>query len=309
MSVNLLAVMFFVLMRICCLVSLLFKPLRLFYKYRDIEMNNDLAVKMNEAESLAFIQTCCNETIPVLEGIKSISPVSRTLSFSLPDKEALNKAVLNSTMIAFPEGMKRRHKTIIKRTFLFADISAQVKYPKKQDAALRLAYMQRGLNAMGWAHFGKPEINEGAVSSGVTMANLVVDIAKAALGGIGVGTVGQVLKTGADAAIKGLEGKPEALKIYEKNGNKSDGSNFGVMSAAESADDDIYLTVGAISYGLQSGNTHIAFFDKTSSSFNLVQGHGVFTMYADEDYTAKKEAECNRFYEAIDAALEMEYGF
>lgn len=272
-------------------------------------MNDVIAVKMNEAESLKFIEDCCKEGIAVLKGSRSIMPFARAFKLDLPDKDALSNAVLNSTMIAFPEGMKRRHKTIIKRTFLFADLSAQIKYPNKADAAKRLSYMLQGLNAMGWAHFGKPETFEETVSSGVTMSNLVVDIAKAALGAVGVGTIGEVMKLGADAAIKGLEGNAEALKLYEKNGKKAGGSNFGVMSAAESKDDDIYLTVGAISYSIKSGSSHVAFFDKTESCSSVIKGHGVFTMYPDEDFTAKKEAAANRFYEAIDAALEMEYGF
>ncbi|WP_166218213.1 hypothetical protein [Pseudomonas atagonensis] len=269
-------------------------------------MNDLSAVNMNEEESIAFIEKCCEESIAVLQEMKSPRGIRRAVD--LPDKDTLNAAVLNSTMIAFPEGMSRRNKTIIKRTFLFADLSAEIKYPNQKDASLRLAYMLRGLNAMGWAHFGKPDTYEETSSTGVTMSNVVLDIIKAAIGGVG-GTVGAAMKLGAEAAIKGLEGNKEALKLYEKNGKKAGGSNFGVASASENKDEDVYLVVGAISYTIQSGNTQIAFFDKTTSSSSVAKGHGVFTMYPPEDFTAKKEAAANKFYEAVDAALEMEFGF
>ncbi|SEM88840.1 hypothetical protein SAMN04487857_106178 [Pseudomonas sp. ok272] len=268
-------------------------------------MTHEFVTRMNERESMAFINERFDESMAVLR--QPISAYSSSSSAGIPDTDTLNAAVLNSTMVAFPEGMKRRHKRIIKRTFLFADLTAQIKYPHPKDAALRLDYMLKGLNAMGWAHLSKPTISEASSSTSVTMSNVVLDIIGAAIGGVG-GTVGAAMKLGADAAIKGLKENKEALKLYEKNGKKADGSNFGVMSAAESKDDDVYLVVGAVHYTMASGNAHYAFFEHTTSSFSMVKGHGVFTMFAEEDFTPRKEAKADEFYATVHAALELEFG-
>ncbi len=269
-------------------------------------MNEVVVAKMDEAKSLEFIESCVEETLCAVGATGSVLRMRPAASLPI-DTDKLSAAVLNSTMLSFPEGMNRRYKTIIKRTFLFADVTAQIKYPNEKDEILRFQHMIKGLTAMGWSSFGSPaRINVEESSSGLTMSNVVLDIMETMLSGV-TGGVGAVMKTGASTAITALKGNTEALKLYEKNGKKSEGSSFGIASCAQDKEGDVYMALGGISYFATSGNTHIAFFDKTHSAARVYQTKGIFTIYED-DYTPRKEEAANKFYEAIDAALELEFG-
>lgn len=268
-------------------------------------MTNITAVEMSEAQCLEFIEESLKKTLPVIQQQQTGRRVRRAAD-GVIDADKLNAAILNSTMISFPEGVSRRNKTIIKRTFLFADLTAQIEFPNKQDQVQRWEHMLKGMRVMGWTMFGNPTINYQESASGLLMSNLVLDIAKSMIGGLGSG-LGPILKLGVEKAIEGLQANKEALKLYENNGKKGDGANFGLASCAQNSDGEVSLVMSAISYYTTSGNTKIAFFDKTFSSGRLFQSTGAFSINAD-DYTEKKEDAANRFYETVEKRLEMEFG-
>lgn len=268
-------------------------------------MNNIVTADMTEVESQAFIDTALEKTLPVLAQIAKGRRVSHLADLPI-DIEKLNAAILNSTMLVFPPGMKRRNRNIVKRTYLFADVTAQIAFPDDKDRVQRWEHMLKGMKAMGWTSFSKAHINYEETSSGLTMSNLVLDIVQAVIGGV-TGGVGVALKAGAEVALAGLKGNKEALALYESNGKKGDGANFGVGSIAQDEEGDVYLALGGVSYFASSGNTKIVFFDKTQSSGTIYQSKAAFTIYED-DYTPKKEAAANAFYEALDAAAELEFG-
>ncbi|MGF6088389.1 hypothetical protein [Pseudomonas sp. 18173] len=268
-------------------------------------MTDIAAVEMNEAQCLEFIEESLKEVLPAIQQQGAGARVRRAADLPI-DRDKLNAAILNSTMISFPEGVSRRNKTIVKRTFLFADLTAQIRFPREQDQNKRWEHMLKGMKAMGWSMFGNPTINYQESSSGLLMSNLVLDIAKSMIGGV-AGGLGPVLKLGVEKAIEGLQANKEALKVYERNGKKGDGANFGLASCAQDSDGEVSLVLSAISYYTVSGNTKIAFFDKTTSTGELFQSKGVFSIHAD-DYTQNKEDAANRFYEAVDKSLEMDFG-
>lgn len=281
-------------------------------------MNKNLTAPFTDDQCDIFIEQALECSLPVL---REISDAQRAEHFAssaadqsirtfgqLPiDPEKLNAAILNATMLVFPEGMNRRYKTIIKRTYLFADLSAQIKFPKDEDQQQRWEYMIKGMKVMGWTSFNNAHVSYEETSSGLTISNLVLDIVQAAIGGVTGGGVGTVLKAGAQAAIGGLKGNKEALSLYEKNGKKGDGANFGVASIAQDKEGDVYMVLGGITYFTAAGNTKVAFFDKTHASGSVYQSKAAFTIYED-DYTAKKEAAADKFYEALNEALELEFG-
>lgn len=268
-------------------------------------MNNVLDLKMTEAESLAFINDCMETCMPVLQALAPRQTMRAAVSLPI-DTDKLNAAVTNSTLIGFPQGMSRRYKTIIKRTQFFADLTAEIKYPKKEQQVQRWEHYILGMKAMGWTKMHESYTGYDSEYSGLTMSNIVLDIVQAAIGGV-AGSTAAVLKAVANKTIEGLAKSPEALKLYEKNGQKAYGASMGVMTVAQDAGEDVWAVLGSTSYFTDAGNTKIAFFDKLHSGAQVYQGKATFTIYED-DYTAKKEARANEFFEAADRALELEFG-
>jgi hypothetical protein len=77
-------------------------------------MNNIVTADMTEVESQAFIDTALEKTLPVLAQIAKGRRVSHLADLPI-DIEKLNAAILNSTMLVFPPGMKRRNRNIVRR--------------------------------------------------------------------------------------------------------------------------------------------------------------------------------------------------
>jgi hypothetical protein len=268
-------------------------------------VNDVLDVKMTKAESLAFIEDCMETCMPVIQALAPRQTMRAAVDLPI-DRDTLNAAISNSTLIGFPAGMSRRYKTIIKRTQFFADLTAEIKFPKKEQQAERWEHYVRGMQAMGWTKIHHSYTGYESEYSGLTMSNVVLDIVQAAISGA-TGTVAGVLKTVANKTIEGLANSPEALKLYEKNGQKAYGASMGVMTVAQDPDEDVWAVLGSTSYFTDAGNTKIAFFDKMHAGAKVNQGKATFTIYQD-DYTAIKEAAANAFFEAADKALELEFG-
>ncbi|RON58428.1 hypothetical protein [Pseudomonas frederiksbergensis] len=268
-------------------------------------MNNVPDVKMTEAESLAFIEDCMETCMPVIQALAPRQTMRAAVDLPI-DRDKLNAAISNTTLIGFPEGMSRRYKTIIKRTQFFADLSAEIKYPKKDQQVLRWEHYVLGMRAMGWTKMNASYTGYESEYSGLSMSNIVLDIVQAAIGGA-AGTTAAVLKAVANKTIEGLAKSPEALKLYEKNGQKAYGASMGVMTVAQDAGEDVWAALGTTSYFSDAGNKKIVFFDKMHAGAQVYQGKATFTIYED-DYTSKKEAAANAFFEAADQALELEFG-
>ncbi|RON44044.1 hypothetical protein BK667_27860 [Pseudomonas frederiksbergensis] len=260
---------------------------------------------MTEAESLAFIEDCMATCMPVLQALAT--PKAMRVAVDLPiDTEKLNAAILNSTLIGFPDDMSRRYRNIIKRTQFFADVSAEIKYPKKEQQVERWEHYVKGMRAMGWSrmHDGYTGMDQDYV--GYTMSNVVLDVVHAAIGGV-AGSTATVLKAVANKTIEGLAKNAEALALYEKNGKKAYGASIGIMAVAQDKGEDVWAVLGSTSYFTDAGNTQVAIFEKMHFSAKVNQGKATLTIH-EEDYTARKEAQAQAFFEAADRALELEFG-
>ena len=237
---------------------------------------------------------------------------SRVASFGavLPvDKDELNAAIMGSGVAGFDASMSKRSKRIVKNTYMYADLSALLKFPGAHQKEQRYAEFMRLMQLAGWFPFSQPYNRYTASSQKLTMDNLALSLIHTAVGAVvnqGQAAL-KVLSTVADATMDALKNQPEALKLFENNSKTAEGGNFCMSSSLEDADGEITMAVAAVQYFTTAQPTKVLFVEWSSSSVDIYNGATTMTI-EEQDYLDVEPFIVKALSEQRQKALSLEFG-
>jgi hypothetical protein len=168
--------------------------------------------------------------------------LARSLVLDPKDKEA---SVVGRQIVAFLAGMARENKTAIKRSLLFAEAAADASFNAKAHPEKWFSEFTRGMSTCGWARTGEGYTKYHAREQRFTMDELGVKFLSTAIAALaGPGQAAALLSGIATEAISALKSQQGPLRVFERNANAHNGSDFGIGSALES-DGDVYMALGS----------------------------------------------------------------
>jgi hypothetical protein len=257
---------------------------------------------MSEAQRLDFINEGADSHI-------FSNKVFRSAAFAVMDKpidtDELNAAIMGAGIVGFLEGMSRRNKRIVKRTFAFAQLKSIIAYPDKAMKQERFQYFRNVMTALGWGSLYGGSLYHHTSATSLKLANILMDVLGVALSSAVGGTAG-ALKQVATHTVESLKKEPEAIKLFNRNVKELGGESFGMASCKQDEDAEVSMVLGMLDYSSSEKNTDVLFGEWHTSSFNLLKGYALLSIH-EEDYKAKYEAAVEVFLEKIQDQLFMEY--
>nr|WP_315446368.1 hypothetical protein [uncultured Pseudomonas sp.] len=260
------------------------------------------------AQRIAFIKE--NNEVIAAQSQPVLQPRVASFGAVLPvDKDELNAAIMGSGVAGFDASMSKRSKRIVKNTYMYADLSALLKFPNANQREQRYAEFMRIMQLAGWFPFSQPYNRYTASSQKLTMDNLALSLIHTAVGAaVNQGQAAlKVLSTVADATLEALKNEPEALKLFEKNSKRAEGGNFCMTSSLEDADGEITMAVAAVQYFAKAQPTKVLFVEWSSSSVEIYNGATTMTI-EEQDYLDVEPLIIKTLAEQRKKALSIEFG-
>lgn len=257
---------------------------------------------MNDLEANAYFDQCfeqCQAKLALL-GPKIQARSARTLPI---DRNELNAAIMGDAIVGFLDGMTRRNKGIVKKTYAYAAITSKILYPGEHEKVTRYEVFLKLMFAMGWTDYSSAMTEYKSTSAKLTMDNVALDIVHSALGGL-AGTAANAMKVVADKTIEALKKQPEAVKLFEHHATDGKGINFGVSVCKQDKDEEVTMVVGTVSCLTSAQTTRVLFVEWNSSDLEMYQGKAHFTIHEED---LKQEAKIDKFLDNLREIIFMEF--
>lgn len=257
---------------------------------------------MSEAQRLDFINEGADSTIFSNRAFRSAAFAATAKPV---DTDELNAAIMGAGVVGFVEGMSRRNKRIVKRTFAFAQLKSIIAYPDKTMKDERFQHFKNVMAALGWGSLygGSLYHHESAMS--LKLSNVLMNVLSVALSSAVGGTAG-ALKQVATQTVVSLRKEPEAIKLFNRNVKEFGGESFGMASCKQDQDAEVAMVLGMLDYSSSQKDTDVLFGEWNTSGFNLLKGYALMSIH-EEDYKAKYEAAVEAFLDKVQEELFMEY--
>lgn len=257
---------------------------------------------MNNLEADAYFDQCleqCKVKL-ALAGPKIQARSAKTLPI---DRDELNAAIMGDAIVGFLDGMTRRNKGIVKKTYAYAAITSKILHPGEHERVARYDVFLKLMFSMGWTEYYGAMTQHTSSSASLTMDNVALDIVHSALGGV-AGAAANTMKLVADKTIEALKKQPEAVKLFEHNATDGKGINFGVAMCKQDKDEEVTMVVGTVSCNTSAPTTKVLFVEWKSADLDMYQGKAHFTIH-EEDF--RQEAKINKFLDGLREIIFMEF--
>lgn len=192
--------------------------------------------------------------------------LARSLALDPKDKEA---SVVGRQIVAFLAGMARENKTAVKRSLLFAEAAADAAFNAKAHPEKWFSEFTRGMATCGWARTGEGYTKYQAREQRFTMDELGVKFLSTAIAALaGPGPAAALLSGIATEAITALKSQQGPLRVFERNANAHNGSDFGIASAIES-DGDVYMALGSAALNSSYSRDNFLFWEWQAQDISI----------------------------------------
>jgi hypothetical protein len=213
--------------------------------------------------------------LDAVSGAVGITHLGRSLVLDPKDKEA---TVVGRQVVAFLAGMARENKAAVKRSLLFAEAAADASVNAKAHPEKWFSEFNKWMGVCGWARSGDGFTRYRAQEQRFTMDELGVRFLNTAIAALaGPGPAAALLSAVASEAVAALKSQQGPLRIFERNANAHNGSDYGIASALES-DGDVYMALGSVAFNSSYSRTNFLFWEWQAQDVNIYKASNFWVL-------------------------------
>jgi hypothetical protein len=253
---------------------------------------------MNDSiEPTMIIEACrdyiagCELPAVALSSDEVDNPVPGEMPRSLTvDEKKESAAVVANSIVSFVAGMSRQSKDDIKNSVLFATLVANRAHPEMHGQRWYEKFMEVMSRASGWFPKRKDYSRYTTVEQQFTMDQVGLKVLSSAVAAAALpGPTSLLLLGVAKQALDALQASEEPLKLFEGKSRSHEGGTFSIVSCTESADDEVVMTMGTVSFSSTLDVTNVLFWNWSNTSVSisraeshLVLNQGVYANVRDD---------------------------
>jgi len=243
-------------------------------------MNEYESTVMPREERMALVGEM-GDKINSLDSVSSASGhsrLTRSLVLDPKDKEA---SVVGRQIVAFLAGMARANNVAVKRSLLFAEAAADAAFGAKEQPEKWFSEFNKWMGLCGWVRSGEGFTRYTAQEQRFTLEELGIKFLSTAIAALtGPGPAAALLSGIAAQAVDALRAQQGPLRVFERNANSHDGSDFGIASAVES-DEDVYLAVGSVAFNSSYSRDNVLFWEWQAQDVSIYKASNFWVLDLD----------------------------